>query len=115
MTEEEQMTDQQKEELHDQFRQSELRWRSDIQDRIDSLLRGQEEFREWEIARKLKYDGFIDTMIDREKKRMALWDAIIQKSIVGLCWAGIVAVGALIVSGIKSEAADLAQWVRGGK
>lgn len=113
MTKDEPMTEKQKEEVREQFLQSELRWRSDIQDRIDALLKGQQEFRDLEANRKYKYDAFIDTMIDREKKRMALWDAIIQKSLSGLCWAALVGMGTLLIAGIKAEAHDLLNWVRG--
>lgn len=64
-------TDEEMRQIEAQFTESELRYRSDMQSKVDELLRA-------EAERSKKYDPFIDILLQRELDREELRKAVIR-------------------------------------
>lgn len=61
----------------DEIRRIEARWKSDVDSKLDALIRSEKEQRE-------KYSAFLDMLIERERNRAAIRKAIIEKGVVAL-------------------------------
>jgi len=88
-----------------ELRRLEARWKSDVDQKLDTLIRADEE-------RSKKYDVFLDMMIEREKARAKLRSAIIEKTLAGLIWAAIVGLLTLAFNGLQGEIKAFAQAVK---
>lgn len=95
------MSDEEKKEVELEFKKSELRYRSDMQLKMDKVI------------------VFIDTyapllkmLAEREVDRRALRKAIIEKSLAGLVWAGVVGIATLAYAGFKVEIGDVQAWLK---
>ncbi len=73
-------------------RNIEARWKSDMDAKVDSL-----------VAFAKKYEALLEILIERERSRAAMRRAVIEKTLSGLIWAGIVGILSLAWSGINSE------------
>lgn len=78
----------------------EIRWKSDVDKKLDELLRNQYE-------RGSKYDAFIDMLIKREADRAEIRKAIIHKTLGGLALAGVLGLVSLVWTGMKSEVSSV--------
>lgn len=61
----------------DDIRRIEARWKSDVDLKLDALIKAERDHRE-------KYDAFIDMLIKREQSRATFRMAIIEKGIIAL-------------------------------
>jgi len=84
----------------EEIKNIEMRWKSDVDSKLDELLRCERE-------RSCKYDTFIDMMIQREEDRADLRKAIIQKTLGGLVLAGVLGMFGLIWAGVKTESREI--------
>lgn len=90
------MSDEEKQTIDAEFKRSELRWRSDIENDVKELVRLEQE-------RAKKYDSFIDMLIKREQKRERLWDAVIDKGFTMLIIGAVVSLVSLAWNGALGE------------
>lgn len=92
----------------EEMRRLESRWKSDVDKKLDALIRAEEEHRE-------KYGSFLDILIQREADRAALRKAVIEKTLAGLIWMVVVGLVSLAWSGARSEFGVLMEAIRGAK
>lgn len=92
----------------EEIRRIETRWKSDVDSKLDALIRAEEENRK-------KYSAFLDILIQRETDRAALRKSVIEKTLAGLIWMAVVGLISLAWSGARSEFGMLMDAVRGGK
>ena len=83
------------------LRQIEARWKSDMDVKVDSL-----------VAFSKRYEGLLEMLIEREKDRAAMRKAVIEKTLSGLIWAGIVGLLSLAWNGLNSELRVAAQAIK---
>lgn len=50
-----------------------------------------------------KHHDYIDTVLHREAKRAERWETVTQKSLAGLVWAGLVALGTAVWAYLKGQ------------
>lgn len=91
-----------------EMRRIEARWKSDVDLKLDALIRSEKEHRE-------KYDAFLDMLIKREADRAAMRKAVMEKTLSGLIWMAVVGLLSLAWSGTKTEIGDLVNAIRGGR
>ncbi len=75
-----------------EMKQIEARWKSDVDFKLDALL----EYNE-------KNAALLTLLTTREQRRVKVQQAIIDKSLTALIWAGVVGLGTLVWSGVKTE------------
>lgn len=92
----------------ERLKRLEARWKSDVDSKLDALIRAEEENRK-------KYSAFLDILIQRETDRAALRKSVIEKTLSGLIWMAVVGLVSLAWSGARSEIGVLMDAVRGGK
>lgn len=92
----------------ERLKRLEARWKSDVDSKLDALIRAEEENRK-------KYGAFLDILIQRETDRAALRKSVIEKTLSGLIWMAVVGLVSLAWSGARSEIGVLMDAVRGGK
>jgi hypothetical protein len=80
----------------DEIRRIEAAWKSDTDKKLDRLVKFADNFEE-------RYEGLLDLLVTRERRRAALWSAVIEKTLAGLVWAGIVAMCVGLWHYIKDE------------
>ena len=85
----------------ERLRQIEARWKSDMDLKVDSL-----------VAFAKKYEGLLEMLIEREKERAAMRKAVIEKTLAGLIWAGIVGLLSLAWNGLHVELRGAAQAIK---
>ena len=85
----------------ERLRQIEAHWKSDMDLKVDSL-----------VAFAKKYEGLLEMLIEREKERAAMRKAVIEKTLAGLIWAGIVGLLSLAWSGLSMELRSAAQAIK---
>lgn len=83
------MTDLSDEEL----RRIDGRWKSDVDRKSDIDLKLDKL-----VAFATKYESLLVLLTEREQRRKARWDAIIDKTLTGLIWAGIVFIGVAVLA-----------------
>lgn len=66
----------------ERLRQIEGRWKSDVDLKLDRLVRFAD-----------AYEGYLKLCLERETERKAMRRAIIEKTLIGLVWAAVVFVG----------------------
>lgn len=74
----------------EELRRIEGRWKSDVDLKLDRLVRFAD-----------KYETLMQMLLDREKRRKDLWDAVIQKTTAGLLWAGVLFIANALWTYIK--------------
>lgn len=72
------------------------RWKSDMDRRVDYLIRAEAENRE-------KYGAFLDLLIKREEARQRRWDAVIEKSWSALILAALAGLGAILLEWLQGK------------
>lgn len=90
------MSEKEKSQIDAEFKRSELRWRSDMENEIKKLVALQQ-------ARAEKYDAFIDMLVIREQGRQKLREAIIEKTLGGAVWAGLIFLAAAVWQSVKEH------------
>lgn len=73
-----------------EFKRHETRWKSDMDRKVDSL-----------VAFAEKYKDYLELCIEREQEKKRLRGVLLEHSLKGLMWGGIVAVGAALWSYAK--------------
>jgi len=81
----------------ERIRAIENRWKSDVDSKLDALVAAEKQRAE-------KYDAFIDMLIKREVNREKLNSALIEKTLGGAVWAGLVFLAYAAWSYIKDHA-----------
>lgn len=79
----------------DQLRQIEAKWKSDIERKMDALMGF--------VSRN---EAFLNMLIAREQRSAEFRRAVIEHTLKTVILSGVVAIGALIWSGMKTEFAD---------
>lgn len=80
----------------DELRRIEASWKSDTDKKLDRLVKFADNFEE-------RYERLLDLLVERERRRAALWSAVIEKTLAGLVWAGIVAMVLGLWQYVKAE------------
>ena len=90
----------------ERMKQIDASWKSDMDLKVDSL-----------VAFSKKYEGLLEMLIEREKERAAMRRAVIEKTLSGLIWAGIVGLLSLAWNGLSTEVRGAAEALKslGGK
>lgn len=88
----------------ERLKEIETRWKSDVDKKLDYVVKFIDE-----------YGPMVKMLMEREIDRRALRKAIIEKTLAGLVWGAIVSIGALIWTGLKTEANDFTSFFKGGK
>ena len=92
----------------EEIRRIETRWKSDVDSKLDALIRAEREHAD-------KYGAFLDMLIKREADRAAMRKAVMEKTLSGLIWMAVVGLVSLAWSGTKTEIGDLVNAIRGGR
>jgi len=77
----------------DELRRQDGRWKSDVDLKLDKLLTFSQ-----------TYGQLLSLLLAREQSRKKFKDAVIEKSMTGLIWAGLVVVGTALVDWLKKQA-----------
>lgn len=86
----------------ERIKEIEAKWKSDVDRKLDRVVRFID-----------ANEAFVHMLIEREKYRRAIRKAVIEKTLAGLVWAAIVGLGTLAWTGLKSEAGDLGNYLKG--
>ena len=86
----------------ERIRQIELRWKSDVDSKLDRVVRFID-----------KNEALLNMLTEREAYRAAVRKAVIEKTLTALVWAAIVTVVSLTWAGLKSETAELSNYLKG--
>lgn len=86
----------------ERIKEIETRWKSDVDAKLDRVIRFID-----------ANEALLKMLTEREIDRRALRKAVIEKTLAGLVWGGIVGIGALAWAGIKAEATDLVSYLKG--
>ena len=98
------MSDEQKEAIDYEFKRSELRWRSDMDSRVDKLVLFADEYRD-----------FLRMLVSREAARAKLRETLIEKGIGAFIWVAVIGVVTLAWNGALGELKAMISMSKGGK
>lgn len=80
----------------EELRRIEAAWKSDTDKKLDQLVAFAANFES-------RYEKLLDLLVERERRRAALWSAVIEKTLAGLVWAGMVAMVLGLWQYVKNE------------
>lgn len=86
----------------ERIKEIEVRWKSDVDSKLDRVIRFID-----------ANEALMKMLTEREIDRRALRRAVIEKTLAGLIWGGIVGLGALAWAGLESEASDFMGFLKG--
>ena len=87
----------------ERIKEIETRWKSDVDSKLDRLLRFADE-----------YEEFLKVLIDREKSRQKMRDAIIEKTLSALIMSAVAGLALLAWNGLLGDLKNVITAAKGG-
>lgn len=76
----------------DEFHRIEVKWKSDVDLRLDRLCSFVD-----------RYQSYLELCIERESDKKRMRQAVIEKTLIGLAWGGVVFIGVAIWNYLRAQ------------